>query len=162
MILQNSKYGIFITSKNRGPASLLGSGSGAANALYSAPKHLIDPKFWSKHADVQVYRNTFQTNVEWALRSRREKNEACATAHACRRGVSPRNCPDLLWFACCVREVETHKTRSHRVKFAKLWTRCQSIKKKKLKTTVFTTAAQKSWERRELLGKSGLSKQWTL
>jgi len=33
------------TSKNRGPASLLGSDSGDANALYSAPKHLIDPTF---------------------------------------------------------------------------------------------------------------------
>ena len=41
---------ILFTSKNRGPASLLGSDSGDANALYSAPKHLIDPKFCSKHA----------------------------------------------------------------------------------------------------------------
>ena len=33
------------TSEHRGPASLLGSDSGDAKALYSAPKHLIDPKF---------------------------------------------------------------------------------------------------------------------
>ena len=40
------------TSKNRGPASVLGSDSGDANALYSAPKHLIAPKFCSKHAHI--------------------------------------------------------------------------------------------------------------
>ena len=40
------------TSENHRPASLLGSDSGNAHTLYSAPKHLIDSKFRSKHADV--------------------------------------------------------------------------------------------------------------
>ena len=43
-----------------GPASLLGSGSEDANALYSASKRLMCPKFYSKHSDVYAYRNTFQ------------------------------------------------------------------------------------------------------
>ena len=43
-----------------GPASLLGSDGGDANALYSAPKRLIGPKFCGKHADASAYRSIFQ------------------------------------------------------------------------------------------------------
>ena len=45
-----------------------------------------------------------------------ERKKACATARACRRDaalrrrcVSPRNCPDLLWFACRAGKVETDR-----------------------------------------------------
>ena len=51
--------------------------------------------------------------LEWALHSRRgRKNEACAMAHACRLDAalqSPRDCPDLLWFACYAKEAETER-----------------------------------------------------
>ena len=78
---------IITTSKNRGPASLLGSDSGDANALSSAPKNLIDPTFCSKHAHVQVYPHAVQKTRqnEHCARGEGGKKEACAMAHVCRR-----------------------------------------------------------------------------
>ena len=64
-----------VTCKNHGPASLLGAESGGANALYSAPKHLIDPKFALTCPHLGLSKCSSNNEVEWALRSSRGKKK---------------------------------------------------------------------------------------